>query len=298
LLDEQRHQRQWYAQARATPVYRAQYMPALRLASPLRLGSLVLQPVSDGVLHLDPANIFAEAQPEEWQPHVQRDADGRVELGLTCLLVHVGDRRILIDTGFGPRSDNPGVGRLGESLAELGLAAADIDTVVLSHPHGDHIGGATTGAGEAAQVSYPAARYWLSRIDWDHHTQPEVLAERAGLADKMLPLASAARLDLADGEQEIAPGVRLLPLPGHTPGHMGVAFTTGQEMAIYVGDLVHHPLQIDHPDWCPTFDALPPLSRATRRALVDRARREHALVLTYHFPFPGIGRIGTAWQNV
>jgi glyoxylase-like metal-dependent hydrolase (beta-lactamase superfamily II) len=273
-------------------------MPPQRLASPLRLGSLVLQPVSDGVLHLDPAAIFADAQPEEWQPHVQRDAEGRVAIGLTCLLVQAGDRRILIDTGFGARPDNPAVGHLAEGLAELGLSAADIDLVVVSHPHGDHIGGATTGAGAEAHVSYPGARYWLSRADWDHFTHPDVLPQRVGLEDKLLPLAKAERLDLADGEQEIAPGVRLLPLPGHTPGHMGVAFTTGQEMAIYVGDMVHHPLQIDHPDWCPTFDALPPLSRETRRKLIERARREHALVLSYHFPFPGIGRVGDTWQPV
>jgi glyoxylase-like metal-dependent hydrolase (beta-lactamase superfamily II) len=256
----------------------------------------VLQPVSDGVLYLDPATIFNEAEPAEWQPHVQLDANGRVELSLTCLLVQAGDRRILIDTGFGPRPDNLALGRLGESLSELGLTAADIDMVVVSHPHGDHIGGATTGAGDEAQLSYPDARYWLSRTDWDHFTDPDMLPQRPGLADKLLPLAKAARLDLADGEQEIAPGVRLLPLPGHTPGHMGVAFTTGQEMAIYVGDLIHHPLQVEHPDWCPTFDALPPLSRETRRQLIERARREHALVLSYHLPFPGIGRVGAGWQ--
>jgi glyoxylase-like metal-dependent hydrolase (beta-lactamase superfamily II) len=273
-------------------------MSAQHLASPLHLGSLVLQPVSDGVLNLDPAAIFADAQPEEWQPHVQRDAEGRVAIGLTCLLVQAGDRRILIDTGFGARPDNPAVGHLAEGLAQLGLSAADIDLVVVSHPHGDHIGGATTGAGAEAHVSYPGARYWLSRADWDHFTHPDVLPQRVGLEDKLLPLAKAERLDLADGEQEIAPGVRLLPLPGHTPGHMGVVFTTGQEMAIYVGDMVHHPLQIDHPDWCPTFDALPPLSRETRRKLIERARREHALVLSYHFPFPGIGRVGGTWEPI
>ena len=99
------------------------------------------------------------------------------------------------------------------------------------------------------------------------------------------------------GKIAIAPGVRLLPLPGHTPGHMGVAFTSGQEMAIYVGDLVHHPLQIEHPDWSPIFDSLPQLSRETRRYLVERARREHSLVLSYHLPFPGIGHIGgTGWE--
>jgi len=273
-------------------------MSAQHVASPVRLGSLVLQPVSDGILRLDPASIFVEAPQEAWQPHVQLDADGRVAVGLTCLLVQAGDRRLLIDTGFGARPDNPAVGHLAEGLAALGLSAADIYVVVISHPHGDHIGGATAGVGEDARVTFPSARYWLSRTDWDHFTQADVLAQRAGLDDKLLPLAKAERLDLADGEQEISPGVRLLPLPGHTPGHMGVAFTSGQEMAVYVGDLVHHPLQIDHPDWCPTFDALPPLSRETRRKLVERARREHALVLSYHFPFPGIGRVDDTWQPV
>ena len=83
----------------------------------------------------------------------------------------------------------------------------------------------------------------------------------------------------------------------HQPRGRGF-FAAGQEMAIYVGDLVHHRLQIDHPDWCPTFDALPPLSRETRLNLLERARREHALVLSYHLPFPGIGRINAGWQPV
>jgi glyoxylase-like metal-dependent hydrolase (beta-lactamase superfamily II) len=161
---------------------------------------------------------------------------------------------------------------------------------VISHPHGDHIGGAVLGAGEAAAPAYASARYWLGQADWDHYSEPEMLA-RAALQDKLPPLASAERLELADGEQEIAPGVRLLPLPGHTPGHMGVAFTSGQETAVYVGDLIHHPLQIDHPDWSPLFDSLPPLSRQTRRALVERVRREGSLLLSYHLPFPGIGRV-------
>ena len=268
-------------------------------AQPLRLGSLILQPVSDGsILQMDPTHIFHDARPDEWQPFVNQNANGNVELALTCLLVRVGDRTILIDTGYGAQPLRPEVGQLAQSLAEAGVTAADIDTVVISHPHGDHIGGATVGSGEMAQVTYPSARYWLGRADWEHFTDPENLNAR-GLADKLLPLANAQRLDLADGEHEIAPGVRLLPLPGHTPGHMGVAFTAGQEMAIYVGDLVHHPLQIEHPDWSPIFDSLPPLSRETRRNLLERARREHALVLSYHLPFPGIGRINSSgWEPV
>ena len=263
------------------------------MADPVQLGSLVLQPVSDGVLRLDPASIFAEAPPDEWRQRVALDEHGRVELALTCLLVSVGDRRILVDTGFGSRPDNLAVGHLKEALAQVGVSPAEIDTVVVSHPHGDHIGGATSGSGDAVRLSYPGARYWLGQADWDHYGQPHVLAQ-GGLVDKLLPLKNADRLDLADSEQEIAPGVRLLPLPGHTPGHMGVVFTSGQEMAIYVGDLLHHPLQVEHPEWSPTFDALPPLSRETRRKLLERARRDGSLVLTYHLPFPGIGHIGAS----
>ncbi len=279
-------------------MYRAETMSNERVQS-VRLGSLMLQSVSDGaILQMDPSSIFRDARPEEWRPHVTLNASGNMELALTCLLVQVGERRILVDTGYGVQPDRPEVGQLATSLAKLGVTAGDIDTVVISHPHGDHIGGATVGSGEAVQLTYPLARYWLGQSDWEHFSAPDMLQQR-GLVDKLMPLANAQRLDLADGEQEIAPGVRLLPLPGHTPGHMGVAFTAGQEMAIYVGDLIHHPLQIEHPEWSPIFDSLPPLSRETRRRLVERARREHALVLSYHLPFPGLGHIGaTGWAPV
>jgi glyoxylase-like metal-dependent hydrolase (beta-lactamase superfamily II) len=257
-----------------------------------------LQPVSDGVLHLDPAGLFHAAPPETWQPRVQPelDANGKLPVALTCLLVQAGDRRILIDTGFGPRPADPAVGHLPAALGDLGVTPESIDQVVISHAHGDHIGGATRGIGPEAQPSYGQARYWLGQADWDHFSQPDVLAARAGLSEKLLPLEAAGQLDLAADEHEIAPGVRLLPLPGHTPGHMGVVFTSGQEMAIYVGDLIHHPLQIEHPDWCPIFDALPPISRETRRQLLERAHRDGALVLSYHLPFPGIGHVNGAWR--
>jgi glyoxylase-like metal-dependent hydrolase (beta-lactamase superfamily II) len=259
------------------------------------LGPLTLQPLSDGILRLDPGSVFAEAPEHLWRPLVQLDSDGRIELSLACLLVAVGERRILIDTGFGFRADNPLVGHLVESLGALGVNAAEIDTVIISHPHGDHIGGAATGIGEQAVPTFPRARYWLGQADWDHFSPPEMLASR-GLVDKLPPLARAQCLDLADSGLEIAPGVHLLPLPGHTPGHQGVAFTAGQQTAVYIGDAMHHPLQVEHPDWSPTFDALPRMSADTRRALVERARRERSLVLSYHFPWPGVGHFDSTWQ--
>lgn len=264
----------------------------------LQMGSLSLQPISDGaILQMDPAHIFADARPEQWQPHVEVNPNGNLELALTCLLVRVGDRQILVDTGYGVLPERPEVGQLGKRLAELGVSPDAIDTVVISHAHGDHIGGATVGSGEAAQPVYGSARYWLGQSDWDHFSTPELLERAPHNVDKLLPLARAQRLELAESEREIARGVRLVPLPGHTPGHMGVAFTSGQEIAVYIGDLAHHPLQMEHPEWSPIFDVLPQVSRETRRQLVERSRRERSLVLSYHLPFPGIGRVGVhGWE--
>src|SRR5690242_6491051 len=86
-------------------------------SAPLRIGSITIQPVSDGTLWLDPSSIFKDAQPEEWQPYVALDGQGRAELALNCLLVRIGERRILVDTGFGPRPERPEVGHVTNSLA-------------------------------------------------------------------------------------------------------------------------------------------------------------------------------------
>jgi hypothetical protein len=100
-----------------------------RNAQALRLGSLTLQPVSDGmILQMDPANIFGDARPEEWQPYVTLNANGNLEMALTCLLVRVGERTILVDTGYGVQPDRPEVGQLANGLREVGVSAAEIDT--------------------------------------------------------------------------------------------------------------------------------------------------------------------------
>src|ERR1051326_3402729 len=127
-------------------------------AQPLRIGSLPLQPGSAGaILQMAPTSIFKDAAPEEWQPHVTLNASGNVELALTCLVVRVGDRTILVDTGYGPVPDRPEVGLLPSALGALSISASDIDTVVLSHPHGDHVGGAVVGN----EPAFPEARHWL-----------------------------------------------------------------------------------------------------------------------------------------
>ena len=118
------------------------------------------------------------------------------------------------------------------------------------------------------------------------------LADRPEFLSNVLPpLEQKQQVQLADSEIEVATGVRLIAAPGHTPGHICVALTSGSEMAVYTGDMFHHPAQVEHPEWSPLFDVLPELSAETRRAMFERARREGLVLMTAHLPTPGIVRL-------
>ncbi len=256
----------------------------------MRIGNIDIAVVSDGRLLMDPALMFGP-ESGEFRSRVQLE-DGRVPFSVNCVLIRTGDRTILLDTGAG--RDVPtlldrfggGCGLLVDSLGALGVAPADIDTVVISHAHGDHIGGATVDA----IPTFPEAVYWFSEVEWEHWLQPSVLAERPFVQTKLPPLMDHGQVELAVEEDEVAPGVRLVFAPGHTPGHMCVAITSGQEMVLYTGDLLHHHAQLEHPDWSPMFDMLPRMSAESRAHILDAARRQNAVLITAHLPTPGIAR--------
>ncbi|MGE3911065.1 MAG: MBL fold metallo-hydrolase [Chloroflexota bacterium] len=263
----------------------------------LRIGALEVAVVSDGALALDPARMFGRVDEAAWRPVTDLDEHGQVPVGVNCLLVRSGERRILLDTGGGQtlaleRSQN--CGRLFESLAAFGVAPGDIDTVVISHAHWDHAGGASVRSGDAWLPAFPNANYWLWRGEWDYWMNPALADRPAFLDDVLPPLVEHKRLELADSEIEVAPGVRIITAPGHTPGHLCVALTSGLEMGVYTGDMFHHASQIEHPEWSPLFDVLPELSAETRRAIFERARREGQILLTAHLPTPGIVRLPAA----
>jgi glyoxylase-like metal-dependent hydrolase (beta-lactamase superfamily II) len=261
--------------------------------STLRIGALELAVVSDGQLRLDPAAMFGPRQPAAWRELVELER-GKIPFAVNCLLVRAGERHILIDTGTG--RDQPtlmeryggGCGYLVDNLRSLGLEPADIDTVIISHAHGDHVGGATVPTPSGHQPTFPSARYWLWRAEWEYWTKPEAIVERPFLQDKLPPLRGV--VELADQEVEVASGVRLISAPGHTPGHVCVALTSGQQMAIYTGDLLHHASQFEHPEWSPAFDILPAVSAASRQRILKAALRDGAVLLTAHLPTPGIAR--------
>jgi len=219
------------------------------------------------------------------------------------LMINTGQHRALVDTGAGGME--PTTGKLIPNLRAEGIAPEDIDTVILTHGHLDHIGGNTDFEGKPA---FPNARYVMWKDEWDFWTSEPSLAELDVPEHLKQLLLTFARnnlppiedqLDLVDHETEIIPGIRAVAAPGHTPGHMAVAIASDSEQLLYISDTVLHPIHLEQPDWYAVFDFAPEQTVTTRRRLLDQAATEKALVHAFHFPFPGLGYViqkGEGWQ--
>ena len=226
------------------------------------------------------------------------------------------DRRLLVDSGLGsvPGPGGhavPTVGRLQEALAAAGIDPASVDDVLVSHIHPDHIGGLFDAQGSA---HFRNARYFVPRADADFWA-----GDRPDLSGTLMPpplqggtIASAKRfLALAEGQmslfeagEEVLPGVRSLPLPGHTPGQVGFLFDGGSDRLFYTADAAGHPhVSVEQPEWRFAFDTNASLAIQTRKDLLDLLADRGWATYTPHFTWPGIGRFartasGVRWQAI
>jgi glyoxylase-like metal-dependent hydrolase (beta-lactamase superfamily II) len=262
----------------------------------IRVGNVEITQLSDGMLEFDLCNFFPTIPEAEWQPYEAHLHDHRVRFNLGSYLIRAGGRNILVDTGLGPRpADTPDVpwGELMGSFAATGLRPEDIDTVVMTHLHRDHIGWNLKQLDGRVVPTFPRARYWMSRKDWEACHQPDVQPTRFPNAPQCVwPLEELGLIEFMDGEHTITPELTAVPTPGHTPGHVSILVTSGNERALVLGDAAHSPVQlIDQPDWVSRADMDPDLTRQTRRALADRLEREKILVAAGHFESPGYGRV-------
>jgi len=218
-----------------------------------------------------------------------------------CLVVNTGEHRILVDTGANGLT--PNTGKLLPNLKAEGSTPEDIDMVILTHGHPDHIGGNTDDEGRPA---FPNARYVMWQDEWEFWTSGQAETKldeqrrerQMRFARKNLPPIQG-QLELVDHETEIVPGIQAVAAPGHTPGQMALAITSSGKQLLCVSDVVLHPIHLERPEWYPATELLPEQVVSTRRRLLKRAADEKALVLAFHFPFPGLGHVvrkGKTWQ--
>jgi glyoxylase-like metal-dependent hydrolase (beta-lactamase superfamily II) len=177
------------------------------------------------------------------------------------------------------------------ALAAAGLSVDDIDFVMCTHLHTDHVGWNTRRDNGLWVPTFPKARYVFAQREYDYWMAQNAKAEVPAFADSVLPVVEAKRADIVNDEFAIGDHVRLLPTPGHTPGHVAVAVGKGRDDAVFSGDLMHSPLQLAYPGLSPKFDVDPAQAAVTRRAFLERYCETATLCCTAHFPSPSAGRI-------
>jgi len=279
-----------------------------------QLGAFRCMVVNDGNSPFsDPAQIFFPNAPKEHLKKALKDHNLDISKWKeyvsphSNLLINTGQHRVLVDTGEG--SLEPTTGKLIPNLRAEGVMPEDIDTVILTHAHPDHFGGNINSEGKP---TFPNARYVLTRDEWNFWIpKPNLTALDASESDKELVIKYAHdyllpiqnQVELVDYGKEIVPGIWAVRAAGHTPGHMAVSIVSDNKKLLCLGDLVVHPIHLEHPDWCFKYDLSPKQVISTRRRLLDQAANQKVLLHAYHFPFPGLGYVirkgdGWRWQPI
>ncbi|MEX1022961.1 MAG: MBL fold metallo-hydrolase, partial [Dehalococcoidia bacterium] len=234
----------------------------------------------------------------DWmRPHYQ-DADGYLLQSIHTLLLRTqAGRVILVDTGVGNGKDRsggiPAFHMLDtpwlERLAEAGVTPDDVDTVLCTHMHTDHLGWNTRRAEDGAWTpTFPNARYVFVESEWEHWHR--VAKDEPGTArlieDSVTPVFEAGLVDLVAPDHVVTDEVRLTPSHGHTPGHVTVEVRSGGESAALIGDVMHSPVQCAFPDVKPALDRTVEPAASARRAVLERYAGTGTLVLGAHWPWP------------
>ncbi|MDP2053250.1 MAG: methylmalonyl-CoA epimerase [Acidobacteriota bacterium] len=266
-------------------------VPLFRTVGRHPLGDFELVTLSDGFIHLDGGAMFGTVPRTMWQKRLPPDDTNRIPLGMRPLIVR-GEQTLLIDAGCGDKMDAKnaaiyGLDRryhLDHSLAEAGLTADDIDIVLASHLHFDHVGGFTARAKDGAIVPrFPKARYVAHRGEWHDATHPHERNRASYLQDNFVPIQDAGVLTLVDDGAEIMPGVRFRHSGGHTPHHQVVMIESGGKTAVFTADMYPTTAHIPDP-WIMGYDLHPMDTLTFKRAFAKEAVEKEYLLFFEHEP--------------
>src|ERR1700694_5496291 len=264
----------------------------------LKVGDLEVTTLYDAsaVFQLDwlkgqKATIAGVAKALQQDPHLLDAAD-------SGFLVNTGKQLILVDAGAGTWYGGGAFGRLAGSLRGAGYTPEQVDLVLITHLHADHVGGLTSHDGDRV---FPNAEVYVAKAESDFWLSPEIAAKAPKDAQPFFqsaqaiaaPYIKAGKWHTFSGSESIVDGMQLVPLPGHTPGHTGYEFSSKGQKILFWGDIIHaQRVQLQHPEITATFDIDQTAAAATRRQLLPKLAREGILIAGPHTSlFPALGRL-------
>jgi glyoxylase-like metal-dependent hydrolase (beta-lactamase superfamily II) len=227
------------------------------------------------------------------------DEGGNLKALVQSFLIKSSGKNILIDACNGndkTRTDMPAWGMLHtdflEKLGPLGTSPSDIDFVACTHIHTDHVGWNTTLKNGKWIPTFPNAKYIFAKEEyeyWVKKPEKEIADDKAAFDDSVAPIVSAGMADFVGSDYRIDEHVRLMPSPGHTPGHVAVLLESQGNQGIISGDFLHHPCQIARPEWATDSDTLPDVGVSTRKRMFAQIAGSGTLLIGSHFADPVAG---------
>src|SRR6266568_3198714 len=275
----------------------------------MKVGDLEVTALFDGTGVFDPhwlkgtkATMDGVVKALQEDPHMLDVAD-------VGFLVNTGKQLILVDAGAGTWWGGGAFGRLAGSLRSAGYTPEEVDIVLVTHLHSDHVGGLTTQDGKRV---FPNDEVYVAKAESDFWLSPEIAAKAPKDAQPFFqsaqaiaaPYIKAGKWHTFTGSEPIVDGMQLVPLLGHTPGHTGYEFSSKGQRILFWGDIVHaQRVQLQHPEITAVFDTNPEAAAATRNQLLPRLAGEDVLIASPHLLFPGLGRLhkegrGYSWAPV
>lgn len=261
---------------------------------------------------LTPQDLFPNAGPdvgaiiEDRAPGSIDASSGRLILPVQGFLLKTPTHNILVDSCVGNDKTNPGFpdwdsrsdGRFMAAMTAAGVNPADIDYVLCTHLHVDHVGWNTQLTDGRWVPTFPNARYLMPASD----EEAQRLRQNHHYTESILPVIAAGQAELVAGEHALGDHVTLVPTPGHTPGHVSVRVQSQGAEALITGDALHTTAQCWHPEWQFKFDADAEQAVTSRKSLLAQCAENNSVVLGNHFALPSIGRVaatakGFAWKD-
>jgi glyoxylase-like metal-dependent hydrolase (beta-lactamase superfamily II) len=271
------------------------------------LGDITIARAIEMTIAFEATTFFPDTSVEDWTPHIAELSPhhyvpdtGMLLFPVQSYVVRTPHYNILIDTCIGndkDRSHRPDWHmRTDDSymkaLTMQGLYPQDIDYVMCTHLHADHIGWNTKMIDGRWVPTFPNAKYVISRRDFEEANAPDQPEHRkAQLRDSLLPIVEAGQAELVGHDFAIGDEIALQPTPGHTPDHLAISLESKGQNAVMSGDLMHSPIQCKYPEWRAWPDWDPDMARVTRHAFLEQFCETDVLICTAHFPLPSAGRV-------